>query len=167
MRAASSSKRLVRPGAEARRRADLSFRGRRRDDGARAGDVAREEQRENARLYSDLEDDCGEAHNVVGQHLLKDHEPDDEPDAHCDQRSSSEVELVVARRQAAWVAGGRPSFRPVPGQRRPRRFVVQRSSCCLRGLPLLLLFSPVAASFCCSRPSETSAVVTSLTSLIS
>ena len=30
------------------------LRGRRRGDGARAGDVAREEQRENARLYSDL-----------------------------------------------------------------------------------------------------------------
>ena len=48
---------LVRPGVEARRRADLSLRVRRRDDGARAGDVAREEQRENARLNSDLEDD--------------------------------------------------------------------------------------------------------------
>ena len=96
----------MRPGAEARRRADLALRVRRRDDGARAGDVAREEQRENARLYSDLEDDCGEAHNVVGQHLPKDHEPDDEPDAHCDQRSSSEVELVVPRRPQLVVAGG-------------------------------------------------------------
>ena len=48
---------LVRPGAEARRRADLALGVRRRHDGARAGDVAREEQRENARLNSDLEDD--------------------------------------------------------------------------------------------------------------
>ena len=77
---------------------------RRRHDGARAGDVAREEQRENARLNSDLEDDRGEAHNVVGQHLPKDHEPDDEPDAHRDQRHGSEVELVVAA--PAGQAGG-------------------------------------------------------------
>ena len=52
--AASSSKasapRRGGPGAAP----DLAFRVRRRDDGARAGDVAREEQRHNARLNSDL-----------------------------------------------------------------------------------------------------------------
>mmetsp|Transcript_6770 Transcript_6770/g.17261 ORF Transcript_6770/g.17261 Transcript_6770/m.17261 type:complete len:248 (-) Transcript_6770:3412-4155(-) len=98
---------LVRPGAEARRRADLALGVRRRHDGARAGDVAREEQRHDARLERHLEDDRREADDVLRQLLLVDDEPDDEPHAEAHEGEGREVQLEV-RPPGALLARARP-----------------------------------------------------------